>query len=82
MSKLTSFTDETNYKGRFVKSGKLKQAARMIWVSNKYVSVLQENGKSKTVKVPVQGTYIRAKHGPIGVELDRINQLKERQNEQ
>jgi len=24
-----------------------------------------------------EGTYIRAKHGPIGVELDRINQLNE-----
>jgi len=26
------------------------------------------------------GPYIRAKHGPIGVELDRINQLNEQQN--
>jgi translation elongation factor P/translation initiation factor 5A len=24
-----------------------------------------------------EGTYIRAKHGPIGVELDRINQQNE-----
>ena len=27
-----------------------------------------------------QGPYIRAKHGPIGVELDRINQQNEQQN--
>lgn len=27
-----------------------------------------------------QGPYIRAKHGPIGVELDLINQQKEQQN--
>ena len=77
MSKLTSFTDETNYKGRFVKSGKLKQTARMIWVTCKYASINIEGGKTESIRIPVQGTYIRAKHGPIGVELDRINQQNE-----
>jgi len=80
MSKLSSFTDETNYKGRFVKSGKLKPTSRMIWVSCRYDSVAIEGGKSEPIRMQVQGTYIRAKHGPIGVELDRINQLNEQQN--
>lgn len=54
----------------------------MIWVSCKYASINIDGGKSESMRIPVQGQYIRAKHGPIGVELYRINQQNEQQNEQ
>ena len=62
------------------KKQKIAIWSRMIWVSCKYASINIDGGKSESIIIPVQGTYIRAKHGPIGVELDRIDQQNEQQN--
>ena len=62
------------------KKQKIAIWSRMIWVSCKYASINIDGGKSESMRIPVQGQYIRAKHGPIGVELDRIDQQNEQQN--
>ncbi len=52
----------------------IRNASRMVWVADKYVQVPVPGKETemKWIKVRVNGTYVRAVHGPIGTEAERL----------